>query len=443
MTPPLLIYRGVAFSLGPALAPWLLRRRAARGKEDPARLPERLGVASAERPTGPLVWLHAASVGESLSLLPLIARLRRDRPDLTLLVTTGTVSSAEMMARRLPAEAIHQFAPVDTAPAMRRFLAHWRPQLLCVTESEIWPTMLQEAKASGAKTALLSARVSEKSAARWARAPRSIAALLRSFNLITAQDDAVAVRLRDLGADPGRLQVCGSLKHAAAPLPVDEALLADWRTHLSGRPLWLAASTHEGEETAAIAAHQALRASRPGLLTVIAPRHPQRGDEIAAEAQAAGLSVSRRSLDQRPAADGDIHLVDALGELGLWFRLSPVTFIGGSFTPVGGHNPLEPARLGSATLIGPSTFNMTGECARLEAVGALLRVADAAALTAALDRLIAPDAALRPETEQLREAGLRATAADDGVAASHMAALAPLLPARREQQERTQDDAVA
>ena len=365
MTPaPLLLYRGVAATIGPPLARWMLRRRAARGKEDPARLPERFGVASAPRPSGPLVWLHAASVGESLSLLPIIDALRAARPGLSLLVTTGTVTSADLMGRMLPQGVIHQYVPVDTTGAMRRFIAHWRPAVLCVTESELWPTMLLEAKAAGARLVLLSARVSETSAARWSRAPRSIAALLGAFDLITAQDDAVAERLRRLGAAPGGLAVCGSLKHASAALPVGEDVLAQWREHLSGRPLWLAASTHDGEDAAAFAAHRSLARRTQGMLTVVAPRHPDRGDAVAEAAEAAGLSATRRSLDQRPSSSTDIHIVDSLGELGLWFRLSPVSFIGGSLVPVGGHNPLEPARLGSAAIIGPHTENMRGECAR-------------------------------------------------------------------------------
>lgn len=448
-TPPLLLYRGVAATLGPALGSWLLRRRAARGKEDPARLPERLGYPSAPRPEGPLVWLHAASVGESLSLLPLIDALRRERADLALLVTTGTVTSARIMAARLPDGVIHQFAPIDTPPAMRRFLAHWRPDLLGVTESELWPTMLLEARRAGAATALLSARMSERSAARWAKAPRSIGALLGGFDAITAQDEAVAARLNRLGARPSALCVCGSLKHAAGPLPADEEELAAWRARLGARPRWLAASTHAGEEAAVFDAHRRLASRIPGLLTIIAPRHPERGEDVAVAASAAGLSATRRSLDERPTAGGaggesEIHIVDALGELGLWFRLCPVSFIGGSLVPVGGHNPLEPARLGSAALTGPHVANMEGECARLEAAGALLRVADAEDLGPALERLLeAPSGAPNAEARRMQEAGLGATAEDGGVAARHLAALTPLLPAPRAAERRARDHAAA
>lgn len=429
---PLLLrlYGGVARFPGPALARLVMRRRAARGKEDPARLPERFGVAGRARPPGPLIWLHAASVGESLSLLPLIETLRRERPEMTILTTTGTRTSAALMAERLPEGAIHQFAPVDTRPALRRFLAHWRPDFLGVAESELWPTMLAEAKRAGLPTALLSARVSAKTEERWSRAPRSIAALLGRFDLILAQDAGVAARLARLGADPARLQATGSLKLAADPLPADPAAAAEWRAALAGRPLWLAASTHAGEETAVLAAHRRLAARWPDLLTVLAPRHPERGDAVAAEIEAAGIGLARRSRGARPGPAQGVLLVDVLGELGLWFRLCPLSFIGGSLAPLGGHNPLEPARLGSAPLIGPHAANMTGECALLEDADALIRV-EAGSLAdqvaALLDDAGAPTAA----AQALAARAQAATAAGAGVTERYLTALAPLLPQRK------------
>ncbi|MEM9725578.1 MAG: 3-deoxy-D-manno-octulosonic acid transferase [Pseudomonadota bacterium] len=430
LTAPLALYLLAAGSIGPLLAPGALRRRAARGKEDPARLRERFGEASLPRPDGPLVWLHAASMGEALSLLPLIDALRAHRPDLGLLVTTGTVTSARTMATRLPPDVPHQYAPIDTGPALRRFLAHWRPCFLGVVESEIWPNMLRATRRHGARLALISARVSAKSAAIWARAPRSIRSLLDGFDAILAQDEEVAARLSALGADAGRLSIGGSLKQAAKPLPADPSELEAMRTRLAGRPIWLAASTHEGEEAAALDAHVTLAKTRPNLLTVIAPRHPERGAAVAEAAAAAGLRATRRALGQQPNAGDAVHVVDSLGELGLWFRLCPCSFVGGSLVPVGGHNPLEPARLGSATVVGPHLSSVEREATRLEAAGALIRAADAADLAAALDRLVGHDDARSEEAARIGQAGLVATAEDGAVVARYLAALEPLLPPR-------------
>lgn len=433
---PLSIYRGIARWPGPWLARRLLERRAAIGKEDAGRLPERFGAAGRDRPAGAVVWLHGASVGECLSLLPLIRALAERRPDLTVLVTSGTVTSARMMETHLPDGAIHQFAPVDTVDAVGRFLEHWRPAMLCVVESEIWPTMLSEARKRGVRTAMISARLSSRSVRGWRYAPRTIAALLGQFDLILAQNETAASRLREVGAPAERLSVTGSLKQTAAPLPVDEAELAGWRERLRGRCLWLAASTHDGEEQAAIEAGKALRRRAPGTLTIIAPRHPERGDAVARLGAASGERLARRSLGETVDAETGIYLVDVLGELGLWFRLAPVVFLGGSLTPgVGGHNPLEPARLGATVCYGPHIESVVEECDRLEAHGAARRLAmapDASpglALATALEELI--DETGRPSlaARDMGAAAARLTLGDGGVLERIMAALAPLLPA--------------
>ncbi|MEL6980038.1 MAG: glycosyltransferase N-terminal domain-containing protein [Pseudomonadota bacterium] len=421
------LYHGFGRVGGPPLGRWLLQRRAARGKEDPARVQERLGHPSLARPAGRLLWLHAASVGESQSLLPLVAARRAARPEETVLVTTGTRTSAALMAARLPDGALHQYAPIDTVEAMRRFLAHWRPDAFGLVESELWPTMLKETKGVGAPMALLSARLSERSTRRWARAPRAAAALLAYFDVILAQDHAVMTRLRRLGADPARLSAPGALKQAAAPLPVDAAALSALRALCSERPLWLAASTHEGEEAAAIAAHQRLKARWPALLTVIAPRHPERGAAVADAAAAAGLSATRRALGETIAPGADLYIADTLGEMGLWYSLAPIVFLGGSLVPMGGHNPREAAQFGAALAMGPHRENARGECARLEAVGALALVASADALADAVTPFF--DAEGRPSAEALRSGGAarRAVADDEGVLARYVKALETLM----------------
>jgi 3-deoxy-D-manno-octulosonic-acid transferase len=332
----------------------LLRRRAAKGKEDPARIGERLGRASLPRPDGKLVWLHGASVGETLSLLPLIEALREARPAASLLVTSGTVASAELLAKRLPPGVLHQFAPVDAPRAVKRFLDHWAPDLAVFVESELWPNLILAAKDRGMALALISARLSRSSLDGWGRAPVAARELLSAFALVMSQDDATAEGLARLGApDDGRL----NLKLAASPLPVDEARLSQVLDAARGRPILLAASTHPGEEEIALAAF-ALLPDQPIL--VIAPRHPARGEAVAALAAGRGLVVTREGTGQHLDGKAEVHVADALGELGLWMRAARAVLLGGSLVPgPEGHNPLEPARLGAPILSGPHVANWT------------------------------------------------------------------------------------
>ena len=381
----------------------LLARRARRGKEDPERMGERLGHASRPRPPGPLVWLHGASVGESLAALPLIEALHAARPGLTILMTTGTVTSAALMAERLPEGVLHQFVPVDAGPAIHRFLDHWRPDAALWVESELWPGLVHGAWARGVRMALVNARISEKSARGWRWAPRMIAGLLGRFDVLLAQDGGVARRLAALGAPEAGLRVAGSLKAGAAPPDRAEARAA-LAGALAGRPCWLAASTHPGEEEVMAQAQVRAAARLPGLIALIAPRHPERGAEIAETLRAGGLRVSRRGAGEAPGPGDDVHLLDTLGEMGAWFRLAPVSFVGGSFAPVGGHNPHEPAALGSAILHGPRVANFAEDYAALRAAGGAAEVTGAAALAEALVRLIPDPAACADLTEAARAA---------------------------------------
>ena len=339
---------GAGMALAEPLAPWLLGRRAGRGKEDSARLGERLGRGGVARPEGPLVWIHAVSVGESLSHLPLVERFRAERPDLNLLVTSTTRTSAELLARRLPGGVIHQYAPVDAPGAVRRFLDHWRPDLGILVESELWPNLLHAARNQGTRLALIGARVSARSAAGWARAPAAAQAMLASFDLIYAQDLETRAWIEARGAHvSGQLD----LKRLADPLPVDKAALAALKHQLGGRHVLLAASTHPGEE-ALIA--QAAWGLEPEPLLILIPRHPERGAEVAATLAARGLNVARRSLGEPPGAEAQVYVADTLGELGLFYRVADVAVLGGSLSPgLTGHNPLEPARLGLAVIVGP------------------------------------------------------------------------------------------
>ena len=380
------LYQGATTALGPIVALYLARRMA-HGKEDRERFGERQGQASRARPPGPLVWVHAASNGEAVSMLSLIDRLLVERPSLSVLVTTGTVTSARLLAHRLPADrAWHQYVPVDRPTYVRRFLDHWRPDLALWVESELWPNLVAETDRRGTPLLLLNGRMSVRSFRGWQRLPGLIGPLLACFELCLAQDDIQADRFRRLGA--AAATSVGDLKTAAAPLPCDEGELSRIAADAADRPLWLAASTHAGEEEAAAEVHRKLMRERPGLLTIIAPRHPARAAEIAAMLEARGLNVARRSLDQPLDSSIDIYLADTLGELGLFYRLAGIAFIGGSLTPVGGHNPLEAALLDCAILHGPDMSNCAAMTQSLAAAGASIEIADSSALADAVRGLL-------------------------------------------------------
>lgn len=385
------LYRGLTFLGGPAVRLYLDRRRAA-GKEDPLRAGERLGHAARPRPPGPLVWVHAASVGEANSVLVLIGRILALAPDVTVLLTTGTVTSAALMARRLPARAIHQYVPVDLPDAVARFLDHWHPDLVLWIESEIWPNLLSGVRRRGIPAALVNARMSARSFTRWRYARGLVRGLLTTFGLVLAQTEGDAERLRALGA--AGVTCVGNLKFSAEPPPADPTPLDALRAACAERPLWLFASSHPGEDAIAADVHATLAACLPALLTVVAPRHPHRGSDIAALMQARGLSAVRRADGTLPEAGHAVYVADTLGELGLFYRLAPVVCMGGSFIPHGGQNPVEPAQLGCAVVYGPHMWNFAEITHQLEAAGGAVAVTDPAALAAAVTRLLT-DAAAR------------------------------------------------
>ena len=351
MTPGLTAWRWLA-GLASPLAPLLLGQRAARGKEDRTRLDERLGHATIPRPVGKLVWVHGASVGESLSALPLIERLLADGK-VSVLATSGTVTSATILGQRLPQGARHQFVPLDTPGAVSRFLDHWKPDVGLFVESDLWPNLILSAASRGVRLALVNARISARSAAHWTWARKSAAALLGAFDVVLAQDDEIAGRFRGLGARD--VQVVGSLKADAPPLAADEARLAALRAMIGKRPVLLAAQTHPGEDETVLPAHDILRARFPDLLTILVPRHVERGSEI--EMLCGARPSSRRSKGGIIGAQTAIYIADTLGEMGLFYRLAPFCFLGATLVPLGGHNVLEPAALHCAVLAGPHTEN--------------------------------------------------------------------------------------
>ena len=418
---PLLgLYRGLT-TAGLPLIQLLLRRRIARGKEDPARIEERRGVASLARPDGPLLWLHAASIGEAQSVLVLIERLSRERPTLNILMTTGTVTSANLMGERLPKRALHQFVPVDRPAWVRRFLNYWHPDMAVWVESELWPNLLLETAARGTPMVLLNARISADSHTGWQRARGLAHRLLSSFSLVLAQDETIAARLRDLGA--ANVSVSGNLKTAAAPLPATASELLELQDAIGPRPVWLAASTHDGEEAIVGQAHAAIAKNRPDLLTIIAPRHPQRASEIAADLKREGLAVARRPLSEPITDHVDIYLADGTGELGLFYRIAPIAFIGGSLIPHGGQNMLEPAVLKCAILHGPHIANFQSVADDLARAGASRQIDSADILAQTVETLLAnPD-----DATAMADAAAATASAHNGVLDRVVSALTPLL----------------
>lgn len=377
-------YRGLSRSIEPLLPMWLGWRER-RGKEVGERRSERFGVASLPRPEGPLVWVHAASVGETNVALPLIAKLGEARPDLNFLITTGTVTSADLASRRLPRNTIHQFVPLDTPRFASSFLEHWRPSLAVFTESEIWPNLILETSARGVPIAVVNARMSQRSFSRWRKRARLARPLFNRIGLVLAQNERIARWFALLGARDVRNT--GNIKIDSPPPPVSPEALASLRAAIGERPLFVAASTHPGEDEIVAVAHRLLAQKIPGHLTIIVPRHPDRGAAIAAMLEAQGLASRRRSLGEMPDSNTDIFIADTIGELGTFYALAPVALIGGSLVKHGGQNPIEAIRHGAAVLTGPETHNFADAYAALTKAEGAIVVTDAVSLAEAVQRL--------------------------------------------------------
>jgi len=384
LPPALGLYR-LATRLAAPLAPMVLAARARKGKEDENRMAERLGHAGLARPAGALVWLHGASVGESRVALTLASSLITARPGLNILLTSGTVTSAALVRREAPPGVIHQYVPADTPGGARRFMAHWKPDLGVFIESELWPNLIFEAHRSGARLALVNARMNEASLSRWQRWSSSGKALIERFDWISPADGRTARGLsRLLGHTLG---VSGNLKlEILPPMPPEDALNAA-RTIVSGRPVWVAASTHTGEDAIVLDAHQRVLANRPDALLILVPRHPDRADDIAALLDTRQMDFARRSRREAPGQDTPVWLADTLGELPLWFEIASAALIAGSLKPgVGGHNPVEATRAGCPVISGPWRDSFSDVYDAYEAHSAVSTVSDADNLTAAVLR---------------------------------------------------------
>jgi 3-deoxy-D-manno-octulosonic-acid transferase len=412
------LYRTLSAAAVP-LAPALIKRRLRQGKEDPERVSERRGVSDGPRPSGPLIWIHGASVGEVLAAAALIERLRA--MNMRVLVTSGTVTSAAVVAKRFPADVIHQYVPYDSPRYVARFLDHWRPSLALFIESDLWPNLILSSSARRVPMVLINGRMSHRSFPRWRRVSGTISALLGRFDICLAQSNADAQRFAALGAR--NVKTTGNLKLDVPAPPADMAKLERLMAVTRGRPIIVAASTHPGEEEVLTEVHRTLARYFPSLLTVIVPRHPGRGEAIGEMIEAARLHTAQRSHGDLPTATTDIYIADTMGELGLFYRLSPVVFMGGSLVPHGGQNPIEAIKLGASIVHGPHVFNFTDVYGAIDAAKGAGIADTQEALTKQLGHLLADSAA----RERLLTASTRVVEGLGGALERTLVALEPYL----------------
>lgn len=399
---------------------WSLRLRASEGKEDPHRLGERLGRPSSARPDGPLVWLHAGGVVQAEAALPLIDYLSDAH---NVLVTTATVPSAAFLRQRLPRRVIHQFVPLDDIGVACRFLDFWRPEAAVWIESMACFNLLSETLKRGVATALVNGRLDTKQFRRWCRIRPLVAPLLSHMDMVAAQSTHDAAEFKVLGAR--HVYRFGNLKYATPAPPFDQRAAAALNREVGNRPVWLAAYTHEGEEEEIAQAHTIAEKRLPGLVTVIAPRHPHRGGAIAETLRFEGFRVARRGLGETLESDTQIYVIDSVGDMGLMYDLAPAALVGGSLVPKGGHNPLEPAYMGCAVLAGPHMDDYVEPTAELRAAGGIQTVGDSQSLASALIRLLGD-----PGLARQRGAAAKRVAEQEWVALSDLiSALSRLLPA--------------
>lgn len=414
-----------AMSLMRPLAPAVLKARERQGKEDPNRRSERFGVASAVRPEGFLVWIHAASVGETNAVLPMIEGLKAARPELNFLLTTGTVTSAELAEQRLGPDCQHQYVPLDAPEYAARFLEHWRPDLAVFTESEIWPSLILETAARGIPLALINGRISRRSLRRWRRNANLASALFTRFQIVLAQNDRLARDFKLLGAR--NVHSVGNLKIDAPPPPIDAGELDRLKSVLALRPLFVAASTHEGEEEIIAQAHRQLARKFEGFCTIIAPRHPERGTRIAERLKDLGLSVTQRSLGAMPTERTDIYIADTIGELGTLYALSPIAFIGGSLIEHGGQNPIEAVRHGAVVITGPHWRNFSDAYRALLHHNGAIEVETSEELAESVSQLLNSQS----EMQRMRAGATLALGTLSGALERSVELLAPILPNER------------
>ncbi len=395
------LYRGLIQSLYPiAIKPYIAHRKKI-GKEDKERFNERIGESQLTRPDGKLVWFHGASVGESISMLPLIERLLQSNKELHIMVTTGTVTSAEIMKKRLPPRAFHQYFPIDNPKFSKKFIEHWHPDAILWFESDFWPSMLSEIKRHNIPLLLVNGRISNRSFARWQKFPFIIKEILDCFTYCLGQSEEDARRLQILGA---KASGClGNIKYAGLPLPYKEESLQTIKESIGARPVWLISSTHNDEELQ-LGRHIAqLKAQIPNILTLIAPRHPHRGQEIQQALTEMGLNVSLRSKQEAISPQTDVYIADTIGEMGLWYHLCPIVFIGGSLIPHGGQNFMEPSRMKDIVIAGPHMHNFTDAINRALKADAIIQVKDSQEVIDSVLKLLSNKSYLDKKRQQAYE----------------------------------------
>ena len=364
-----------------------IEKRKKMGKEDVKRFNERVGRPTKPRPAGRLIWLHGASVGESISMLPLINRLLEIYPDAHVMVTTGTTTSAEVMAKRLPERAFHQYLPIDNPVFAARFIRHWQPTIALWFESEFWPGMLSTIKRRNIPLILINGRISNKSVKRWQQFDFVITEILDCFTACLGQSEEDAYRLRALGAKDA--MCLGNLKYAGLPIPVDEEKKKEIQDEIGERPVWLVSSTHSDEEAKIGRYLKELSAKHEGLLTIIAPRHPTRGVEIRDILQDKyQLKTALRSANEKIQPETEVYIADTIGEMGIWYELCPIVFIGGSLIPHGGQNFMEPSRCRDAVIVGPHMHNFTDAMNRAKRADGIIQVDETVDLIDMVDQLL-------------------------------------------------------
>lgn len=381
------IYNTLLRILYPLVIRPYIKKRKKNGKEDIKRFNERIGRPTKQRPEGKLIWMHGASVGESVSMLPLIQRLLETYPDAHVMVTTGTTTSAEIMSKRLPERAFHQYLPIENPTYASRFVKHWRPDVALWFESEFWPSMLFCIKKRNIPLILVNGRISNKSFKRWQQFEFIIKELLDCFTLCLGQSEQDEYRLRVLGA---KNTLClGNLKYAGLPLPIDANKKDEISRQITGRTTWLVSSTHDDEEYKIGRFLKELKQKIPTVLTFIAPRHPHRGVEIKDRLQnELGLNVALRSADEKITPQTDVYIADTIGELGIWYDLFPLVFIGGSLIPHGGQNFMEPSRCRDAVIVGPHMHNFADAMNRAKKADGIIQVNDVIDLMSMVEHLL-------------------------------------------------------
>jgi 3-deoxy-D-manno-octulosonic-acid transferase len=417
-------YHLATMALRPAV-PLLLNMRGQQGKEDPHRRGERLGFAGRPRPQGQVVWVHAASVGETIAILPLIDIILEANPHVSILLTTGTRTSAEIAATRLPPRAVHQYVPLDVPYFVKRFLDHWQPTLAIFTESDIWPNLILGTSERRIPLVLVNARMSPRSIRRWRKYAGVGRPLFSRFAAILAQNAQIARAMKWLGAP--NVITAGNIKIDSPPPPVDAETLASLRNAIGNRPLFLAASTHPGEDTVIAAAHSLMRREVEGLLTIIVPRHPERGSGLAASLGGLGLRTQLRSRSSTVESDTEIYVADTIGELGTFYSLAPVALVGGSLVEHGGQNPVEAVRLGACVLTGPYVHNFRDAYAALFREGGAIEVRSSDDIARQVTLLLAD----RQAAERMHHGAEVALRSLSGALAKTLGAIQPLLEKQR------------